>query len=86
MSTLRGSDISQKDIDHAHEALELHVKSVLSLYGEDQMTYNVHSLLNLTKSVENLGPLWAQSVFMLERSFTAKHTQRQSKATTLLLY
>ncbi len=61
-----GSDISQEDIDHAHEALELYVKSVQSLYGEDQMTYNVHSLLHLTKSVENLGPLWAQSAFMFE--------------------
>lgn len=44
---------------HAREALELYVKSLQSLYGEDQMAYNVHSLLHLTKSVENLGPLWA---------------------------
>ncbi len=66
VSILLGSDISQEDIDHAHEALELYVKSVQSLYGEDQMTYNVHSLLHLTKSVENLGPLWAQSAFMFE--------------------
>lgn len=63
---LLGSDISQEDIDHAHEALELYVKSVQSLHGEDQMTYNVHSLLHLTKSVENLGLLWAQSAFLIE--------------------
>ncbi|KAI7789722.1 hypothetical protein IRJ41_011699 [Triplophysa rosa] len=66
VSILLGSDIGQEDIDHAHQALELYVKSVQSLYGEDQMTYNVHSILHLTKSVENLGPLWAQSAFMFE--------------------
>ncbi|XP_073727054.1 uncharacterized protein [Misgurnus anguillicaudatus] len=37
-----------------------------SLYGEDQMTYNMHALLHLAKSVENLGALWAQSAFMFE--------------------
>lgn len=66
VSILLCSDISQEDIDHANEALELHGKSVLSLYGEEQMTYNVHSLLHLTKSVVNLGHFWAQSAFMFE--------------------
>lgn len=66
VSILLRSDISQEDIDHANEALELHGKSVLSLYGEEQMTYNVHSLLHLTKSVVNLGHFWAQSAFMFE--------------------
>ncbi|GAA6110432.1 uncharacterized protein LOC119011063 isoform X1 [Tachysurus ichikawai] len=49
-----------------HDAHEIYLKSVQSLYGKDQMTYNMHSLLHLTKSVENLGPLWAQSAFMFE--------------------
>lgn len=66
VSILLGSNISQEDIDHALVAVELFVKTVESLYGADQMTFNVHSLLHLTKSVENLGPLWAQSAFMFE--------------------
>lgn len=63
---LLGSRINQADIDHAREALEVYVKSVAHLYGEDQMSFNVHSLLHLVNSVENLGPLWSHSAFMFE--------------------
>lgn len=30
------------------------------------MTYNVHQLLHLTDSVEDLGPLWSHSCFFFE--------------------
>lgn len=66
VSILLGADISQEEIKHAHEAVQLFVQSTESLYGKDQITYNVHSLLHLPNTVENLGPLWAQSAFMFE--------------------
>ena len=66
ISILLGSEITQEQIDHAHEALVLFVGSIQCLYGVDQMSFNVHSLLHLSQSVENMGPLWAHSAFMFE--------------------
>lgn len=36
------------------------------LYGESQMTFNIHLLSHLTKSVKLWGPLWAHSAFPFE--------------------
>lgn len=36
------------------------------LYNIKMMTFNVHQLLHLTKSVRELGPLWAHSAFVFE--------------------
>lgn len=41
----------------------LRFKAVQSLYDEDQMTYNAHSLLHLTLT---LLKIWAQSAFIFE--------------------
>lgn len=36
------------------------------LYGKGAMTFNVHQLLHLPKSMAELGPLWAHSAFIFE--------------------
>lgn len=38
----------------------------MSIAGPQFMTYNVHQLLHLTDSVEDLGPLWSHSCFFFE--------------------
>lgn len=66
ISILLGSELNAELINHAHEALVYFVGGVQSLYGKEHMTFNVHSLLHLSKSVVNWGPLWAHSAFMFE--------------------
>lgn len=58
--------ISNADVALAEKLLEKFVKGVARLYGRESMTYNVHQLLHLSKSVKMLGPLWATSMFPLE--------------------
>jgi len=36
------------------------------LYGEENVTFNIHSLLHIVKSVRMCGPLWAVSTFTFE--------------------
>lgn len=66
ISILLGSEINTEQINHAHEALVYFVGGMQLLYGEEHMTFNVHSLLHLSKSVVHCGPLWAHSAFMFE--------------------
>lgn len=66
ISILLGSALNAEQINHAHEALVYFVGGVQSLYGVERMTFNVHSLLHLSKSVLHWGPLWAHSAFMFE--------------------
>lgn len=60
--TLLGSELTTDQISHAHDALVYFVGGAQSLYGEENMTFNVHSLLHLSQCC---GPLWAHSAFML---------------------
>lgn len=66
ISILLGSELNTELISHAHDALVYFVGGVQSLYGKQHMTFNVHSLLHLSKSVVQWGPLWAHSAFMFE--------------------
>lgn len=66
ISILLGSELNTELINHAHDALVYFVGGVQSLYGKQHMTFNVHSLLHLSKSVVQWGPLWAHSAFMFE--------------------
>lgn len=66
ISILLGSELNAELINHAHDALVYFVGGVQSLYGKEHMTFNVHSLLHLSKSVFHWGPLWAHSAFMFE--------------------
>ncbi|CAN7939224.1 unnamed protein product, partial [Ixodes hexagonus] len=42
------------------------VVKIQTLYGGRSMTFNVHQILHLPKSVQMLGPLWAHSSFVFE--------------------
>lgn len=45
--------------------LEFHVRAEL-LYGKSCMTFNMHQLTHIAKSVRQWGPLWAHSAFPFE--------------------
>lgn len=54
------------DLQSAERLLVEFVKNVKNLYGEHELTYNVHQLIHLSLSVKRWGPLWATSAFMFE--------------------
>ena len=50
----------------ADQLLHEFVKKTELLYSKTAMTYNVHSLLYLARSVYHSGPLWAHNAFSFE--------------------
>lgn len=58
--------MTKADIHEAMDKLSCFVYSMEDLYGREAMTFNVHQLLHLPKSVLELGPLWAHSAFVFE--------------------
>ncbi|EEC09571.1 PrC protein, putative, partial [Ixodes scapularis] len=58
--------VVNRDIATASDQLTEFVVVVQSLYGAQAMTFNVHQLLHLAKSVQKLGPLWSHSTFIFE--------------------
>lgn len=58
--------ICKSEIVYAHEYLLDFVAGVETLYGIEQVSFNVHQLTHLAKSVENWGPLWTHSAFISE--------------------
>ncbi len=59
-------NITASDLKEGKVCLDLFCRKFGSLYGEQHMGINVHSLLHLTSTVEELGPLWAYSCFSFE--------------------
>ena len=51
---------------NAHKCLVQFVHDVKHLYGEEQISFNVHALTHLTQSVLDWGPLWSRSAFIFE--------------------
>lgn len=60
--------ITFQDINKADDLLLEFVVRFQLLYGEASMTFNVHLLTHLTKSVKLWGPLWAHSAFVFENA------------------
>lgn len=56
----------RSDIHFAHTCLIDFITGVKDLYGEEALTFNVHSLAHLSKSVENWDPLWGHGAFIFE--------------------
>ena len=52
--------------DYAHSLMTLFIQQFESIYGESQMTYNVHSLIHLSNQVKKYGPLENASAFPFE--------------------
>lgn len=62
---MQGS-IHQRELDTAEHLLLTFVCKTQDLYGEAAMTYNIHQLLHIVKSVRLWGPLWAHSSYPFE--------------------
>ncbi|KAH8035074.1 hypothetical protein HPB51_004315 [Rhipicephalus microplus] len=58
--------VSLSDISVSTDCLVKFVVDMQFLYGEKNMTFNVHQLLHMAQSVLNQGPLWAHSCFAFE--------------------
>lgn len=66
MHVLMKSSITQSDIRSARFALLKFCLQTQSLYGVENMSYNVHILQHVCDSVENWGPLTFNSAFLYE--------------------
>lgn len=63
--------ISATQLVHCYAVLKQFVIDFELLYGQDNMSFNVHLCLHLTSSVRAWGPLWTHSAFVYE-AFNAK--------------
>lgn len=61
-------NVTFQDINKADNMLFEFVARFQLLYGEVSMTFNVHLLTHLAKSVKLWGPLWAHSAFVFENA------------------
>jgi len=66
MHMLLKKNISRKDIEIVRKLFFKFVSQVQLLYGEDQVSYNVHLLQHIVDSVTYWGCPWAYSAFMYE--------------------
>ncbi|XP_040066795.1 uncharacterized protein LOC120840366 [Ixodes scapularis] len=58
--------IQECEIILAERLLKQFVEEVATLYGENHLTFNIHQLVHLAKSVRMTGPLWVTSTFPFE--------------------
>ncbi|KAK8771075.1 hypothetical protein V5799_025682 [Amblyomma americanum] len=58
--------VSASEVEHSTQLLTEFVVGVEFLYGRSSMSYNVHQVLHVPKSVILFGPLWAHSCFTFE--------------------
>ncbi|KAL1467495.1 hypothetical protein MTO96_042135, partial [Rhipicephalus appendiculatus] len=58
--------ISREEVGEAMDRLSDFALKMEPLYGTGAMSFNVHQLLHLPKSVAELGPLWSHSAFVFE--------------------
>ncbi|XP_037572456.2 uncharacterized protein LOC119454715 [Dermacentor silvarum] len=66
VSLLLMDNVSSTDVSENASLLVKFVVGVQFLYEEKEMTFNVHQLLHLPKSVVLQGPLWSHSCFVFE--------------------
>lgn len=67
--TLLKDKISKLDIiELCTVLLKMFCSDIDHLYGQEQLTFNVHQLVHLPLSVERWGPLWATSAFRFENN------------------
>ncbi|XP_031777409.1 uncharacterized protein LOC116415911 [Nasonia vitripennis] len=80
LSICLGTRITYSELNRANGMLYKFVSEVEDMYSLTAMTYNVHQLLHLVKSVHNWGPLWAHSTFPFEAAnhklLTAIHSAK----------
>lgn len=59
-------DILVRDVDFADQLLHEFVAETEMLYSKVAMTFNMHLLLHLAKSVFDWGPLWSHNAYAFE--------------------
>lgn len=64
--TLSKKQISFDEIETADQQLKQFTENFQKLYGESNVTMNLHLLNHLANSVRKLGPLWATSAYAYE--------------------
>ncbi|EEC11138.1 hypothetical protein IscW_ISCW008030, partial [Ixodes scapularis] len=55
-------------VDYAESLFQHFVKTFAKLYGDDQVSYNIHCVLHLASDVRNQGPLDTFSAFPFENN------------------
>jgi len=60
------SEITPADRQEAETNIRDYCSEYASLYGDAEMTFDLHTLLHLTTVVIYLGPLWAHSSFLFQ--------------------
>ncbi len=66
MYYLLQEDISDQELALCERLLDKFVMETHTLYGIEQMSYNVHQLTHLVQCVRDCGPLWRTSSFPFE--------------------
>lgn len=66
INILLKNEISKTELRKCECDLLQFVEECEILYGEEVMTFNLHSMLHLCESVRQSGPLWATSTFPFE--------------------
>ncbi|CAD6233584.1 GSCOCG00012284001-RA-CDS, partial [Cotesia congregata] len=60
------STVTVTDLEESNDLLKLFVSQIEELYGDRQLSYNVHQLLHLALCVKRWGPLQGTSAFSFE--------------------
>lgn len=63
---LQKENIQSSEVDRADQLLREFVGRTEILYSKAAMTFNVHSLLHLARSVYDWGPLWSHNAFAFD--------------------
>ena len=66
VNILLSSEISSKNVAMAKKMLMMFYNKILNLYPTEICTMNGHSLIHLSQTVQDYGPLWAYSSFGFE--------------------
>lgn len=66
MYLLLKETILKSEVHQASVMLQKFITLTSTLYGREHVSYNVHMLSHLAKSVSNWGPLWTHSAFVYE--------------------
>ena len=68
-------DITYSALNRTSEMLIEFVFELERLFSKSAMTYNIHQMLHITRSVVNWGSLWAHSAYAFE---TGNHVLLQA--------
>lgn len=63
---LSKTELTIHEVDFADKLLREFVGKTELLYGKAAMTFNVHSLVHLARSVSDWGPLWSHNAYAFE--------------------